>query len=94
MPGAVNYILQESIDPTFPVGTRIRQVNIPGPTERISFNPSNQGTFKARVIAVNASGLMGQPSNTGRVQRPRQQPVPGAADARGSRQRHIVSSCR
>ena len=64
VPGAVNYILQESIDPTFPVGTRIRQVNIPGPTERISFNPSNQGTFKARVIAVNASGLMGQPSNT------------------------------
>ena len=64
VPGAVNYILQESIDPTFPVGTRSRQVNIPGPTERISFNPSNQGTFKAHVIAVNASGLMGQPSNT------------------------------
>ena len=63
VPGAVSYILQESTDPTFPVGTRSRQVNIPGPTERISFNPGSQGNFKARVIAVNASGLMGQPSN-------------------------------
>ncbi len=64
VPGAVGYILQESIDPTFPVDTRVRQVNIPGPTEVISFNPSIQGSFKARVIAVNASGLMGAPSNT------------------------------
>ena len=64
MPGAVSYILQESTDPTFPVGTRIA----PGRTSRdrprrISFNPSIQGNFKARVIAVDASGLMGQPSN-------------------------------
>ena len=64
VPGAVSYILQESIDPTFPVETRSRQVNIPGPTERISFNPSYQGNFKARVIAVGPSGLMGTPSNT------------------------------
>ncbi|MEY2581506.1 MAG: hypothetical protein QOE09_1355, partial [Ilumatobacteraceae bacterium] len=64
VPGAVGYILQESTDPTFPVDTRVRQVNIPGPTEVVSFNPSIQGNFKARVIAVNASGLMGAPSNT------------------------------
>ncbi|MEY2401744.1 MAG: hypothetical protein QOJ08_1855 [Ilumatobacteraceae bacterium] len=64
VPGAVSYILQESVDPTFPVDTRTRQVNIPGPTERISFNPSTQGNFKARVIAVGPSGLMGTPSNT------------------------------
>ena len=63
VPGAVAYILQESTDPTFPVDTRVRQVNIPGPTEVISFNPSIQGNFKARVIAVNAGGLMGAPSN-------------------------------
>jgi hypothetical protein len=63
VPGAVSYILQESTDPTFPVDTRVRQVNIPGPTTQISFNPSLQGTFTARVIAVNAAGLMGQPSN-------------------------------
>ncbi len=63
VPGAVSYILQESIDPTFPVDTRVRQVNIPGPTEVISFNPSIQGNFKARVIAVGPSGLMGTPSN-------------------------------
>ncbi len=63
VPGAVGYILQESTDPTFPVDTRVRQVNIPGPTEVISFNPSIQGSFKARVIAVDASGRMGSPSN-------------------------------
>jgi hypothetical protein len=64
VPGAVSYILQESTDPAFPIGTRSRQVNIPGPTERISFNPGSQGTFKARVIAVGPDGLMGAPSNT------------------------------
>ncbi len=63
VPGAVDYILQESTDPTFPTDTRVRQVNIPGPTEGISFNPSIQGNFKARVIAVSADGLMGAPSN-------------------------------
>src|SRR3954447_14942529 len=64
VPGAVSYILQESTDPTFPVDTRVRQVQIPGPTEVISFNSTLQGNFKARVIAVNASGLMGTPSNS------------------------------
>ena len=63
VPGAVDYILQESTDPAFSVDTRVRQVNIPGPTEGISFNPSIQGNFKARVIAVSADGLMGAPSN-------------------------------
>jgi hypothetical protein len=63
VPGAVSYILQESTDPTFPVDTRVRQVNIPGTTGTISFNPSIQGNFKARVIAVNTSGVMGAPSN-------------------------------
>ena len=63
VPGAVAYVLQESIDPTFPTDTRVRQVNIPGPTEVISFNPSIQGNFKARVIAVDANGMMGAPSN-------------------------------
>jgi len=63
VPGAVSYILQESTDPTFPVDTRVRQVGIPGPTTTVSFNSSTLGTYKARVIAVNASGLMGAPSN-------------------------------
>ena len=63
VPGAVGYILQESTDPTFPVDTRVRQVSINGPTEVVSFNPSIQGIFKARVIAVSANGLMGTPSN-------------------------------
>ena len=63
VPGAVGYILQESIDPTFPVDVRVRQININGPTEAVSFNSSNMGNFKARVIAVAANGLMGTPSN-------------------------------
>src|SRR6478672_7894719 len=63
VPGAVSYILQESTDPTFPVDTRVRQVSIPGPTTVLSFNSNTLGTYKARVIAVNASGLMGAPSN-------------------------------
>ena len=63
VPGAVSYILQQSIDPTFPTDTRVRQVDIPGTTYGVSFNPSIQGNFKARVIAVNASGHKGQPSN-------------------------------
>lgn len=63
VPGAVSYILQESTDPSFPVDTRVRQVDIPGTTERISMNSGNQGSFQARVLAVNADGLVGAPSN-------------------------------
>ncbi|MDT4960095.1 MAG: hypothetical protein QOD31_3894 [Pseudonocardiales bacterium] len=63
VPGAVSYVLQESTDPSFPVDTRVRQVNITGTTERVSLNSSNQGSFQARVLAVNADGLAGAPSN-------------------------------
>lgn len=62
VPGAVSYVLQESSDPTFPVGVRSRQVNLQGTTERISAG-RDQGSFKARVLAVNADGLMSAPSN-------------------------------
>ena len=61
--GAVRYVLQESTDPDFPVGTRVRQVDLPGTTERISLSPSHQGSYQARVLAVNADGLMSVPSN-------------------------------
>ena len=60
VPGAVSYILQESTDPAFPVDTRARQVDIPGTTERISMNSGNQGSFQARVLAVNADGPRGR----------------------------------
>ncbi len=62
-PGAVSYVLQESTDPDFPVGTRVRQVNLPGTTERISLSPGHQGSYQARVLAVDADGLMSAPSN-------------------------------
>jgi hypothetical protein len=63
VPGAVDYVLQESTDPAFPVGTRVRQVNLLGTTAQVAFNTASQGTFQARVLAVNAEGLMGTPSN-------------------------------
>ncbi len=63
VPGAVDYVLQESTDPAFPVDTRSRQVGIQGTTTQISMNSGSQGTFQARVLAVNAEGLMGTPSN-------------------------------
>jgi hypothetical protein len=63
VPGAVSYILQESTDPDFPMDTRVRQVDIQGTSERISLNSGNQGSFQARVLAVNADGLVGAPSN-------------------------------
>ncbi len=63
VPGAVSYILQESTDPSFPVGTRVRQVDLQGTTEGISLGGGNTGSFQARVLAVNADGLVGPPSN-------------------------------
>jgi hypothetical protein len=63
VPGAVSYVLQESTDPDFPVGTRVRQVNLPGTTERISMSPGHQGSYQARVLAVDEDGLMSAPSN-------------------------------
>jgi hypothetical protein len=63
VPGAVSYILQESTDPSFPVGTRVRQVNLHGTSELISMGSANQGSYQARVLAVNADGLVGAPSN-------------------------------
>ncbi len=63
VPGAVSYVLQESTDPDFPVGTRVRQVGILGTTEGISLGGGNTGSFQARVLAVNADGLVGPPSN-------------------------------
>ncbi len=95
VPGAVTYILQESIDPTFPIDTRVRQVDIPGPTEVISFNPSIQGNFKVRVIAVNAGGLMGTPSNVVDVSVADTNPFPAApmliAPSNGTSQQLPVS---
>ncbi|MDQ1667738.1 MAG: hypothetical protein QOH75_3769, partial [Actinomycetota bacterium] len=63
VPGAVSYILQESTDPSFPVGTRVRQVNLLGTSELVPMNSANQGSFQARVLAVNEDGLVGAPSN-------------------------------
>jgi hypothetical protein len=83
VPGAVSYILQESTDPAFPVGTRVRQVGLLETTERISFNSGNQGSFQARVLAVNADGLVGAPSNLVSFSVSDTNPLPAPPSLRG-----------
>jgi predicted secreted protein len=59
--GATSYVLQFSTDPSFPVAGRGQVNNIPNTT--YSFSTPDQGTYSARVIAVNANGVSGAPSN-------------------------------
>ena len=59
--GAVSYVLQASKDPSFPATTTIAFNNIPNPT--YSFSTPDEGTYSARVYAVNANGVAGVPSN-------------------------------
>src|ERR1700744_2437780 len=60
VPGAATYILQAATDPSFPI-TRIVFNNIPNPT--FSFSTPDQGSYFARVIAVDANGVQSKPSN-------------------------------
>jgi hypothetical protein len=60
VPGAATYILQAAIDPSFPI-TSIVFNNIPNPT--FSFATTDQGSYFARVIAVDANGVQSKPSN-------------------------------
>ncbi|HSK45456.1 MAG TPA: hypothetical protein VLA83_16375, partial [Candidatus Binatia bacterium] len=59
--GAASYVLQASKDPGFPTTTTITFNNIPNPT--YSFSTPDEGTYAARVYAVNANGVAGVPSN-------------------------------
>jgi hypothetical protein len=59
--GATSYVLQSSKDPSFPVTTSISFNNIPNTT--YSFSTPDEGTYSARVYAVNANGIAGVPSN-------------------------------
>ena len=58
--GASSYILQAATDPSFPI-TSIVFNNIPNPT--FSFATTDQGSYFARVIAVDANGVQSKPSN-------------------------------
>jgi hypothetical protein len=53
--------LQSSKDPSFPVTTSVSFNNIPDAT--YSFSTPDEGTYSARVYAVNANGIAGVPSN-------------------------------
>jgi hypothetical protein len=59
--GATSYVLQSSTDPSFPVTTSASFNNIPNTT--YSFSTPDEGTYSARVYAVNANGIASVPSN-------------------------------
>ncbi len=59
--GATSYVLQTSKDSTFPVTTTSSINNIPDNT--YSFSTPDEGSYSARVYAVNANGIAGVPSN-------------------------------
>ncbi|HET9282797.1 MAG TPA: fibronectin type III domain-containing protein [Candidatus Angelobacter sp.] len=59
--GAATYVLQFSADPSFPVSATSQFNNIPNNT--FSFSTPNEGSYYARVVAVNANGIAGVPSN-------------------------------
>ena len=62
MPGAATYVLQVSMDPSFPVASRGEFNNIPDPT--FSFAIANpEGNYFARVFAVDSTGNFSAPSN-------------------------------
>ncbi|HEX7890075.1 MAG TPA: hypothetical protein VF522_12010 [Ramlibacter sp.] len=63
VPGAASYIYEASTDARFPITNTIRFDNIPQPQYGFAIaNP--EGSYTARVYAVNADGTVGQPSNT------------------------------
>lgn len=59
--GAASYVFQFSKDPSFPATTTGQINNIPNTT--YSFSTPDEGSYFARVYAVNASGVSGVPSN-------------------------------
>jgi hypothetical protein len=64
VPGAATYVLQAAKDTGFPVATRIQFDNIPASQTTYSFAIANpEGSYWARVFAVDANGIYSQPSN-------------------------------
>lgn len=64
VPGAATYVLQVATDSRFPVATRSQFDNIPASEPTYSFAIANpEGNYWARVFAVDANGIYGQPSN-------------------------------
>ena len=60
--GASNYVLEAATDPNFPVSSRVHLGNIPNTTYSFSIgNP--EGSYFARVFAVNANAISSAPSN-------------------------------
>ena len=63
VPGAATYVLEAATDPSFPITTRIHLNNIPGTTMTFAVTDRGEGSYWARVYAVDANGIAGVPSN-------------------------------
>lgn len=65
VPGAASYNFDAANDPNFPVATRVHFDNIPNTNYGLTLGDSMpQGTWYVRVTAVNATRVLGVPSNT------------------------------
>ena len=64
VPGAASYIFDAANDANFPVSTKVHFDNIPNTFTGLTLGDSMpQGTWFARVQAVDANGVAGQPSS-------------------------------
>jgi len=61
VPGALTYVLDASTDPNFGVLRTVHINNIPNPTMTLAF--ADEGSYQARVFAVDAAGILSLPSN-------------------------------
>jgi len=64
VPGAVNYVLEASKDPAFPVNGVVFNWQQPTPSRDIEITTVDRGNYTARVFAVDANGNYSMPSNT------------------------------
>ena len=63
VPGAVNYVLEASKDPAFPINGVVFNWQQPTPSRDILITTVDRGTYNARVFAVDANGNYSMPSN-------------------------------
>jgi hypothetical protein len=63
VPGASSYIVEASLDPSFPAPADIRFDNIPVPNYALTLHRTLVGSWNLRVFAVGADGVAGPVSN-------------------------------
>ena len=78
--------------PGLPGRDEIAPSEHPGTDRKDLVQPRQPGQLQSTRDRGQRQRPDGAALEPGRLQRPRQQPVPGAADARGARQRHVTSA--